>query len=301
MESGDSVRPRRARSSKRKDSETQITNVQKENVQNDVPIVESELHDYQGQLLQTMNMVRQDMQDFRQAQQDMIQTSSKTTETLIQNMIQASTQTTEKLAHDIVYASQQTAERLILDVQQSSNQTSEKLAQGIMKANDNTTERIVQSNANLMKEFMELVKSTQTHTLAPKIIENDNIHVASHHLEHSHMGQSNPSISESQSNPSVRESQSASPNTHYVDHGNQSALNPMIPKPYPNHCLERRDHVPVPHQANHSRNMGARANRDSSSGEESDTLGPEGRSWACNNPTTRKAGSRLPPFTASER
>jgi hypothetical protein len=47
--------------------------------------------------------------------------------------------------------------------------------------------------------------------------------------------------------------------------------------------------------------MGARANRDSSSGEESDTLGPEDRSWASNIPTTRQAGSRLPPFTGSER
>ena len=219
MESGDSVRPQRARSSRRTEVDTQQIDKTVEEQITISPPTPTDIgsHNDRDDLFQAMGLVRHEMQEFMNSQRNIMQSSTESTDKLVQNLIQSSSETTdkladklakeivqvsqqtadvlihdlmqnsnqiseklahdimqnsnktsEKLAHDIMQNNNQMSEKLAHDLMQNNNQMSEKLAQGIMKSNDNSTDKMVQSNASLLREFMQITKHTQSPESAPR-------------------------------------------------------------------------------------------------------------------------------------
>ena len=185
------------------------------------------------------------------------------------------------------------SERLAHDLMQNSNQISEKLAQGIMQSN----EKMVQSNGFILKEFMQSMKNTQSQGSAP---------ISDHNNPDNISGRSQPGLYDPYVVEGPRPSQS-NPNSGrpQTTHNTLSAPNDdhVYPPGYRQNLNKGPGRVTTHDQANHSRYMGQTRNhhRDSTSGEESETQDQEIRSSPSTISGHRKAGSKLPPFTGTER
>ena len=155
MESGDSVRPQRARSSRRTEVDTQPIDKTVEEQINISPPAPTDIasHSDRDDLFQAMGMVRQEMQEFMNSQRDVMQASAESSDKLADKMakniaqvshdiMQNSNQTSEKLAHDIMQNSNTTSEKLAHDIMQNGNKSSEKLAHDIMQNGNKSSEKL---------------------------------------------------------------------------------------------------------------------------------------------------------------
>ena len=152
-----------------------------------------------------------------------------------------------------------------------------------------SNEKMVQSNGFILQEFMQSMKNTQSQGSAP---------ISDHNNPDNISGRSQPGLYDLMSRKVHDQARVIPirgghklPTMHY--------LHPMMTT----FTLRAIDITFTRGLANHSRYMGQTRNhhRDSTSGEESETQDQEIRSSPSTISGHRKAGSKLPPFTGTER